>query len=136
MKKTVTQNMHIVHTFFSDLLSIQKLLTDWYFEDYLFISMVSDDKSIAYLFLIFEQRTFVTFSESSYYSKIFQNSDFKQKRTWNYTKILQDNENPNFSKQTIVLHTYFTLLLIFQLSYIQYAKCYNDKTCKEKYFPL
>ena len=136
MKKTVTQNMHIVHTFFLDFLSIQKLLTDWYFEDYLFISMVNDDKSIAYLFLIFEQRTFVTFSESSYYSKIFQNSDFKQKRTWNYTKILQDGENPNFSKQTVALHTYFTLLLIFQLSYIQYAKCYNDKTCKEKYFPL
>ena len=136
MKKTVTQNMHIVHTCFLDLLSIQKLLTDWYFEDYLFISMVSDDKSIEYLFLIFEQRTFVTFSESSFFSKIFQNSDFKQKRTWNYTKILQDGENPNFSKQTAVLHTYFTLLLIFQLSYIQYAKCYNDKTCKEKYFPL
>ena len=128
--------MHIVHTFFLYLLSIQKLLTDWYFEDYLFISMVSDDKSIAYLFLIFEQRTFVTFSESSFFFKIFQNSDFKQKRTWNYTKILQDSENPNFSKQTVVLHTYFTLLLIFQLSYIQYAKCYNDKTCKEKYFPL
>ena len=72
---------NMVHTFILDLHSIQKLLTDWYFEDYLFISMVSDDKSIAYLFLIFEQRTFVTFSESSYYSKIFQNSDFKQKRT-------------------------------------------------------
>ena len=133
-KETVTQNMHIVHTWPPLYPKIINRLVFWGLFVYFYGQWWQK-----YSIPIFN---FWTKDLCHFFWVLFflQNLSKLWFQTKKNMKLYQDlarlNENPNFSKQIAVLHTYFTLLLIFQLSYIQYAKCYNDKTCKEKYFPL
>ena len=125
----------MVHTFILDLLSVQKVLTDWYFGEFFVYFYGQWWQKYRIPIFNFWTKDLCHFFRVLLFLQNLSKLWFQTKKSMKLYQDLQDGENPNFSKQTVVLHTYFTLLLIFQLSYIQYAKCYNDKTCKEKYFP-